>query len=107
VTGRATLRARDVAVRDFHDFFNAISDPPPIAARRSHVSFDVHWQGGRTATPIRDTTFGFEGIYVGSDARIDFVASDDDSRVVYRSDDHGQVSLDAAVGHERNGVFFT
>jgi hypothetical protein len=100
------LRARDVAVSDYHDFFNAITDPPPITPRASHVSFDVHWQGGGAPTSIRDAEFGFEGVFIGSDARIDFVAMDDDSAVVYRSDPDGQVSLDAAVGRERNGAFF-
>lgn len=105
-TGVARLRARNVAVGDFHDFFNSIADPPSPAPVPSHVSFDVHWAGGGEQVPIHDDIFGFSGNFVGSDARITFTASDDNDSVVYRSDPDGQTSFGAGVGRERNGVYF-
>jgi len=102
--GTATLQARDVAVPDFHDFFNAVSPNP--SSLPSHVSFEVHWSGGAVSTPVTDSTFDFSGNFVESAASIDFSARNDSGSVVYRSDPAGQFSAGAGVGRERNGVFF-
>jgi len=102
-TGRATLRARDLAVADFHDFLNAISPNPSSVP--AHVSFDVQWAGGRDTTELNDSTFDFSGTFVESDATIEFTARNDASSVVYRSDPTDQQSFGAGVGRERNGVF--
>jgi hypothetical protein len=104
-TGRARLHMQNLAVPDFHDFFNAISPFP--GSRPAHVSFDVRWAGGGDSTEIRDETFGFEGDYVAGDASVRFIAYDDDRRaVLYTSDPGGQNTISAGVGLERNGVFF-
>ena len=112
-TGRARLHATNVAVTDFHDFFNAVGGggPTPLP---SHVSFDVRWAGDGDRREIRDETFGFEGHYVTGDVTVSFTASDDGSGVIYTSDPAGQHNPTVAeggagspaVGHERNGVFF-
>jgi hypothetical protein len=104
-TGTATLRVRDLAVPDFHDFLNAIGPTPTTMA--SHVSFEVRWSGGRVKTPVNDSTFDFSGTFIESDATIEFTARNDASSVVYRSDPAGQHSQAAGVGRERNGVFFS
>jgi hypothetical protein len=103
-SGRARLHASNVALSDYHDFFNAISPAPTEVP--SHVSFDVRWAGGGERQKIRDETFGFAGQYVGGDASIAFSASQDGSGVVYTSDAAGQTTVSAGVGHEHNGVFF-
>ena len=103
--GTATLRARDLAIPDFHDFFNAVSPNP--SSLPSHVSFEVRWAGGRVATPVHDSTFDFSGTFIESDATIDFTVRNDGNSVVYRSDPAGQSSDGAGVGRERNGVFFS
>ena len=102
-TGR---RGRSVPTDTFHDFFNAIADPPPPPVL-SRVSFDVHWAGGGAKASIDDHTFGFGGNFVVSDATIAFTASDDNDSVVYRSDPDGQTSSMAGAGRERNGVYFS
>lgn len=91
---------------DFHDFFNAVSpspDPPPVASR---VSFDVSWLGRGQRQKIRDTTFDFAGEYVSGDARITFSVSNNGTGITYTSVADGQRTVSAAVGRERNGVFF-
>ena len=112
-SGQARLRAENVAVTDYHDFFNAVlgGGPTPLP---SHVSFDVRWAGGGRRQKIRDETFGFVGNYVTGPATISFTASDDGGGVIYTSDPAGQYNPagdqggagSPAVGHERNGVFF-
>jgi hypothetical protein len=112
-SGRARMRADNVAVPDFHDFFNAIlgGGPAPV---RSHVSFDVRWSGDGERQKIRDTTFGFEGHFATGTATISFAARDDGGGVIYTSDRFGQHnptlgeggSGSPAVGYERNGIFF-
>jgi hypothetical protein len=106
-TGEARFRGEAVRVRDFHDFFNAISPNPTSAPAR--VSYDVRWSGGGARSKIRDTTFGFVGQYVSGPARVSFTAMDDGGAVLYTSDSGGQYNLDGtppAVGIERNGIFF-
>lgn len=96
----------NVAVPDFHDFFNAVSpspDPAPVASR---VSFDVRWQGGGQRQKIRDTTFDFGGEYVSGDAHITFSVSNNGTGITYTSIADGQKTVSAGVGRERNGVFF-
>jgi hypothetical protein len=112
-TGEARLRASNLAVTDFHDFFNAVQgggpDPMP-----SHVSFEVRWAGHGDRRKIRDEDFGFAGHYVTGPATIRFRAADDGAGVTYTADRGGQYNPDAsqggpgspAVGHERNGIFF-
>ena len=50
--GRGRYQATDMALPDYHDFFNSISPNPPIPAVASHVSFDVRWAGGGTRTQL-------------------------------------------------------
>jgi hypothetical protein len=103
--GTARFRMQNVAVPDFHDFFNAISPFPSTLP--AHVSFDVRWSGGGGATQIRDPVFGFEGTYIGGEATILFRAYDDTRRgVIFTSNPGGQTTVGAGVGSERNGVFF-
>ena len=111
--GRARLRASNMGVEDYHDFFNAAlgGGPDPVP---SHVSFDVRWAGGGERCKIRDDVFGFAGQFVAGDATISFTAAQDGSGVTYTADPVGQYNPSPeqggagspAVGHERNGVFF-
>ncbi len=103
--GAARLHLEDVAVPDYFNFFNAISEDPDTAPAR--VSFDVRWHGGGDHQKIWDDVFGFTGNFVAGPATIAFSASDDGSGVTYRSDAANQDTRSAGVGHERNGVFFS
>jgi hypothetical protein len=105
VAGTASLHATNLAVPDYGNFFNAISpapDPPPVP---SHVSFEVTWPGHGAVSEIDDDVFDFSGRYIVSDATIEFSARNDGAGVTYRSDPGGQISFDAGVGRERNGIF--
>jgi hypothetical protein len=79
------------------------------------VSFDVRWSGDGDRQKIRDEKFGFTGQYVAGPTTVSFSASNDDSDVVYSSLPEGQFNPGTddggagppAVGHERNGKFFS
>jgi hypothetical protein len=113
-TGEARFRASDVRLKDFHDIINAITGSPrkPVP---SHVSFDVHWHGHGERRTVHDKTFGFQGNYITGPATISFTASQDGKGVVYRSDPGHQHNPTIkqngagppAIGHERNGRFFS
>lgn len=105
--GVARFHAEAMDILDFHDFFNAIADPPDPSPKPSAVSFDVRWAGGGDRLKLRDSDFGFVGEFVSGDATITFTARDNDSAVVYTSVAEGQTTVSAGVGHERNGVFFS
>jgi hypothetical protein len=104
-TGHAIMRARHLAVPDYGNFFNAVSPSPDPAPISSHVSFEVTWPGHGEVRVVDSDEFDFSGRFVVSDATIDFTAANDGSDVVYRSNADGQVSFDAGVGRERNGIF--
>ncbi len=102
--GRAHFRARHLRMPDFHDFLNAVSPSPH--RRPGHVSFDVEWHADGQAQHIRDAAFGFGGRFRAGTARIHFHASNQGSDVVYSSLAHGQTTVSAGLGRERNGRFF-
>jgi hypothetical protein len=96
--------------------FWTIAVPPSaieIAGASGHARFhlenlvipDVRWQGGRDRLNVRDETFDFAGGYVASDATISFSVVS--AGVTYTSSAAGQKTAACAVGHERNGVYFT
>lgn len=96
---------QNLALPDYHDFFNAISPNP--ASVPSHASFEVVWAGGGARQKVRDATFDFGGDYVTGPATISFSVWNDNSATRYRSDAAGQTTAGPpGVGHERNGVFF-
>ena len=105
ITGTATLRVNELAVPDYHDFFNAVSPTPDPAPVPSHVSFEVSWPGHGDVTEIDDDVFDFSGRFIISDATIEFTARNDNVGVIYQSNPGGQISFDAGVGRERNGIF--
>jgi len=105
--GRARFQMDNVAVPDFHDFFNAIGfADPAIPTLPSHVSFDVEWHGGGERLKVRDTTFDFGGSFVSVEASVTFSATNDGTGVTYTSVADGQTTVSAGVGHEQNGAFF-
>jgi hypothetical protein len=79
------------------------------------VSFDVRWSGDGDRQKLRDEVFGFTGQYVASAVTVAFTASVDGTGVTYSSDPGGQFNPGPdlgggglpAVGHERNGKFFS
>jgi hypothetical protein len=106
-SGEARLRVQALKIEDYHDILNSIGLVPPTPPLPSRVSFEVRWAGHGDPFDLNDPTFGFMGHYVTGPATISFTASNDGSRVVYRSDPTGQTNVGLpAVGTEQNGVFF-
>ena len=74
----------------------------------------MRWAGHGEQRRIRDKCFGFSSRYVTGPATVTFSASNDAGGVTYTSDPDGQRNPtaaeggagSAAVGRERNGVFF-
>ena len=105
--GRARFHLENVAIPDFHDFFNAIGrSPDPQKPVPSHASFDVRWHGRGDRQKVRDTVFDFGGEFVSGPADITFTVSNDGTGVTYTSVADGQNTGSAGVGHELNGAFF-
>jgi hypothetical protein len=102
--GWARMRATNMAVPDYHDFFSSISPHP--AKRPGHVSFDLIWHPRGRKQHIRDTQFGFVGDFFAGEVSVEFTARDDGSPVVFTSNPGGQKTMVSGVGRERNGVFF-
>lgn len=89
---------------DYHDIFNSVTGGP---SQPGHVTFDIGWSGGGERRSIRDTTFDFAGEFVAGDSTVSFTVWDDQtSNVRYSSLSAGQTTVSAALGKERNGIFF-
>jgi len=102
--GHARYHMHHQHVPDHHDFFNAVSPHPE--KRPGVVSFDVRYSATGPRAHIRDTTFGFKGLFAPAELHIDFRATDRGSGVVWHSVRDGQNTVVGGMGHERNGVFF-
>lgn len=103
-SGRARFAIENLAITDYHDFGNAISENP--TTKPGHASFEVIWAGRGDRQKVRDTTFDFAGEFVSGPMTITFTVSQDGGPV-YTSDAAGQSNPGPpGVGHERNGVFF-
>jgi hypothetical protein len=103
-TGRARFHVENLAIPDFHDFFNAVSPAPTTVP--GHVSFEVTWAGGGGRTKVRDASYDFGGDYMTGPVTITFSVSNDGGPLI-TSDPDGQTNVGPpGVGHERNGVFF-
>jgi len=102
--GRATLRASNVHVLDFHDFVNALfgGGPPPVPAV---VSFEVHWSGVHQRVEITNADQDFAGTFVRNSATMEWSAEVGDYSFVSDPASTSE-SVFAEVGQERNGSFF-
>jgi hypothetical protein len=102
--GSASIRLRNVAVTDFHDFGNALfgGGPAPVPAT---LSFEVRWSRGGQRARVTNLDQGFTGKYFRNHAQMEWSATTGDFRFV--SGPAGtSASAFAEVGHERNGSFF-
>jgi hypothetical protein len=97
--GSASLHVADLDIEDYHDVLNALIDGPSVDAS---VSFDISWSGAGERVKIRNRTTGFAGEYVRNCATLVWSASE--SGFNFKSDP--LASDFAAIGKERNGVFF-
>jgi hypothetical protein len=106
-TGSARFVGRNVPVRDFTDFDNAVSGGSSTPSR---VDFVVTWT--KAGDPVQLSSpgeeFDFAAEYTPATATISFTARTDTSDVVYTSDpdlSSQTNAVTAVVGTEENGVF--
>jgi hypothetical protein len=100
--GTAALHVEHQAALDFGSIPNAFGNGPSVA---STVSYEIKWSGVLQRTQIHDASKGFSGLFLQTNATIDWKASNANG-FAYASDDEGQTTAFAEIGRERNGVFF-
>ena len=100
---RASIDLRDVEVRDFFNFLNFLNGGPSVPA---DVSFHVRWSGVNQRTHLHDNQKKFDANLILDTATMAWSARRKDFK--FESDPaHTSFSLFAAIGRERNGVFFS
>lgn len=101
--GKATYRAEDLVTLDFGDIVNDLLHGAAVPAT---VSFEVRWERSGDHFRLRDAANGFVGEFVEATASIEWSAQE--ATFSFVSDPaSASTSVFAAVGNERNGVFFS
>jgi hypothetical protein len=104
---------RDLSVPDAHDLANSLThghgltNPPipPIAAVPATVSFDVQWAGEISRATIVNDAQNFRGDFIETGSTIKW--SSFQNGFSFESEDPNPArNIGAAIGRERNGVFF-
>jgi hypothetical protein len=100
--GKASFRASDIDVEDYHDVVNALTDGPSVPGT---VSWDIRWSHAMGRTKIRDVENNFAGDFVQTVAQTAWSAETATARFV---SDPAATSLNefSLLAHERNGDFF-
>src|SRR5713226_8813784 len=97
------MNVKDAQVADYHNIVNALKGGPSVP---STVSFHINWFGVQERIHLRDEKQRFVAKYIDGKATIAWSAARKDFTFV--SDPaHTSTSLFAAIGTERNGVFFS
>ena len=101
--GTAQFALSNFATRDFHNIGNSIMGGPSDPAV---VSFAMAWSGQGTSLVQTDgSTFSFDSVI--SSATVEWSALNQTTGMSFKSDPAGTSQSEfAAVGHEKNGVFF-
>jgi hypothetical protein len=101
--GTAELHVRDLALRDYFNIPNALSQGAFVPVT---VSFDVVWAGPVTRrVNVRDAANGFAGQFAETQATVSFTATEAGFQFT-SAPASTSTSVFAEVGHERNGSFF-
>ena len=101
-SGVASLIVTNLPAFDYFSIPNAFSHGRSDPAT---VSFQMHWAPGTQRQKLEDTANGFVFDFVQNSATMAWTATSGGN--IYQSGpEHTSFSLFAAVGHERNGVFF-
>jgi hypothetical protein len=101
--GTARFALSDFHTRDFHNIGNSIMGGPSDPAV---VSFEMVWSGhGRAVVQTDGSTFSFDSVI--SSVSIEWSALNEATVLRFRSDPASSSHSEfAAVGHEKNGLFF-
>ena len=101
--GTARLALADFQTRDFHTIGNSILGGPSDPAI---VSFEMVWAGhGQSLVQTDGSTFSFDSVI--STVTVEWSALNEATGMRFQSDPASTSRSEfAAVGHEKNGVFF-
>lgn len=100
---KASINLTDVDVEDYHDLFNALKDGPSVPA---NVSFHIRWSGVKQRVHLHDNQKKFDAQLIVDTATMGWSARRKDFKFV--SDPaNTSTTVFAAIGRERNGVFFS
>lgn len=100
--GTASLQVSGQHVRDFFNIPNSLNNGHSLAAT---VSYNIHWHGVKDRRHVHNSTLHVEGLFLDTLANIEWTGSNS-SGFHFTSDEEGQTTVSAQIGHERNGVFF-
>jgi hypothetical protein len=101
--GTARFALSNFVTRDFHNIGNSVMGGPSDPAV---VSFEMLWAGhGQKLVQTDGSTFSFDSVI--SSATVKWSALNEATGMRFRSDPASASHSEfAAVGHEKNGVFF-
>jgi len=100
---RASINLRDVDVGDYHNIPNALSGGPSVPA---DVSFHILWSGVKQRSHLHDNRKKFDAQLIVDTATMGWSAHTKDFK--FESDPaNTSTTVFAAIGRERNGVFFS
>ncbi len=98
------MDVHNLAVPDFHDLLNALMGGPSVPGV---VSFRVDWAASSNRQRFHNTSLHYDGQMVLTSASCAWTGQTAAARYVSNPDPATQVTVDAQVGHMRNGVFFS
>jgi hypothetical protein len=101
--GRASFRAQNFGVRDFHDIGNSLANGPSDPAT---ISFDIEWNGVMDRGHFSDAAHKFQLDFVDTDATITWTGRNDATGATFTSGANDSPAVFARLAHERNGRFF-
>ena len=90
-------------IEDYHDIANALMDGPSVPA---NVSFHMRWSGVQKRIHLHDEQKKFDAHLIVDTATIGWSARRKDFRFV-SNPANTSTTVFAAIGSERNGVFFS
>lgn len=101
--GTARFALSNFATRDFHNIGNSVMGGPSDPAV---VSFEMLWPGrGQALVQTDGSTFSFDSVV--SSATVEWTGLNEATGMRFQSDPASTSHSEfAAVGHEKNGVFF-
>jgi len=100
---RASIKLSDVDVRDFFNIPNFLNGGPSVPA---NVSFHIRWSGVKQRVHLHDNQKKFDAHLIVDTATMAWSAHTKD--FTFKSDPaNTSTTVFAALGSERNGVFFS
>jgi hypothetical protein len=99
---KASINLRDIDVGDYHNIPNALSFGPSDPA---NVSFHIRWSGVQQRIHLQDKQKKFDAQLILDIATMDWSAHTKDFK--FESNPaNTSTTIFAAIGRERNGIFF-